>query len=247
MLAIISDIHANLEALTAILDHIQQQKATEILCLGDVVGYGADPLPCLEMAVTFSFTLCGNHEEAVIQKPIDFSRNAELAIKWTKRQVEETAIWKEFLNTLSLTEKRGNITYAHGSPRLPTTEYILPSDVGEPDDPHRPSKLKANFELIEKYCFVGHTHLPGVFLESMKYIAPQDINNHYVLPRDEKAIINIGSVGQPRDHNPNACYVTTDGHSVRWHRVPYDVGKTQSKILAAGLPEFLANRLVLGE
>ncbi|TET32486.1 MAG: metallophosphoesterase [Planctomycetota bacterium] len=247
MLAIISDIHGNLEALTAVLDHIQSQKATEILCLGDVVGYGPDPLACLEMAVTFSFNLCGNHEEGVIQKPIDFSRNAEIAIKWTKRQVEGTAIWSEFLNTLSLTEKRGNILYAHGSPKLPTSEYLLPSDIGEPESPTRPTKLKSNFDLMEEYCFVGHTHLPGVFLESMKYIAPQDINNHFVLPRNEKAIINIGSVGQSRDHNPNACYVTTDGHSVRWHRVPYDLGKTQMKIRGTALPEFLANRLALGE
>ncbi|MHC4663819.1 MAG: metallophosphoesterase family protein [Planctomycetota bacterium] len=247
MLAIISDIHANIEALSAVLDHIQSQNVTEILCLGDVVGYGADPLPCLEIAATFSINLCGNHEEGVIQKPLDFSKNARIAIQWTKRIVEDSGIWNTFLTVLALTEKRGNMLYAHGSPRLPTSEYLNPVDIHEPAHENRETKLQANFKLVEQYCFVGHTHIPGVFLESNQYVSPQDIKNHYVLPKNEKAIINIGSIGQPRDHNPNACYVTTDGHSVRWHRVPYDVHKTQQKIREAGLPEFLAERLVLGE
>ncbi len=249
--AIVSDIHSNLAALTAVLKDIEEHKADEIVCLGDVIGYGPQPLPCVDIArQQFRFTILGNHEEAVLYGAVGFNPKAKAAVDWTRDQFHleseeedaRNARW-QFLGDLpiSVEEEDGSgVQYVHGSPRDPTREYLFPTDVLNPE------KIYGIFEHVDRVAFNGHTHAPGVMTESGLFKLPQDGDNEYTLD-DEKVIINVGSVGQPRDGNNRSSYVLFDGQSVRFRRVAYDIDATielMSKI--DRLPEYLALRLKEG-
>lgn len=249
--AFVSDIHANLEALEAVLAHIHRQNPDRIICLGDVVNYGPDPAECLRIARRFDLTLLGNHEEAVLGHPYGFNPVAAEAARWTRGVLRPGLLsdgarrsnW-EFMQSLPLRHTEDGLLLVHASPRAPTTEYLLPFDI---DPLFGSEKLTQCFQLVDKICFVGHTHIPCAFHESMRFEFPQDIGNELVVSNDEKIIVNIGSVGQPRDRNNRACYVTYDGEVVRWHRVPYEIHKTCAKILKTALPQWCAKRLLKGE
>ena len=235
--AIISDIHGNLEALKTVLDDIKQRNVDAIYCLGDVIGYGPNPVECLEE--TFKcceFILMGNHEEAVLTGAFGFHPAAKEAVDWTRSQLkprwysvsQTRRRWDTVKNLpLSYTEDRN--LFVHGSPRDPTMEYILKSDT---DDLFGdvPEKIKEIFEQIEQACFVGHTHTPGIITQNSQWYNPQDFDGVWEMKAGEKIICNIGSVGQPRDKDNRACYITFTDKEIFYHRVPYDFRKTQERI-----------------
>lgn len=247
--AIISDIHANLEALEAVLADIAQFGVAEILCLGDVVGYGPNPVECTEIVRRrCKLSLCGNHDNAVIHGTYGFSHNARDAVEYTRRLMQPGLLslppvrsrWR-FIRDLPRSYKEGEVLYVHASPRDPINEYILAQDVhADPD------KLRILFDKIDKLCFVGHTHVPGIFTPEPSFKAPADADMCWEVAPG-KAIVNVGSVGQPRDGDNRACYVVFTGSEVRFRRVEYDFARTIAKIQAApGLAGTNAARLEKG-
>lgn len=208
--ALISDIHGNLEALEVVLDDIKSQGLTEIYCLGDIIGYGPNPRECIDRVMAnCTVTLLGNHDQGAMFDPDGFNIGAERAIFWTREQLETPSDrdnnekrW-EFLGELPRSHRNGSFLFVHGSPRNPLSEYIFPEDIYN----HR--KMERLFQLVERYCFQGHTHVPGVFTEGYQFYAPEEIDNEYTLG-DGKLMINVGSVGQPRDGDNRACYVILD-------------------------------------
>jgi len=239
--AIISDIHGNQEALRAVLEDIQSQDVEQIFCLGDVIGYGPDPCACIDLCRDFELCLLGNHDNGALFDPEGFSSGAERAIFWTRSQIEKDAgdnqsRWA-FLARLPRTVRHGDTMFVHGSPRSPLCEYVFPEDI------YNERKIKRIFVFIQKYCFQGHTHVPGVFTEDCRFMSPKDLNGHYRL-NDQKVMINVGSVGQPRDNDPRSCYVLVDGNDVMFRRVEYDWTVTRDKIYAIPeLDDFLGDRL----
>ncbi len=246
MRAILSDVHGNASALRAVLEDIDKRGIKEIISLGDLIGYGPEPIKCLEMARSFSVSLMGNHEEAVLFEPEGFSKKAQSAVEWTRKQLSNAHLTGgedpfEFVGSLLKRHSEGGLLWVHGSPREPTQEYIFPNDI------KRPHKLKPIFARFDQVCFVGHTHYAGVITEKLEFLMPPDLLNVYMIDQG-KAIINVGSVGQPRDGNPKASYVTFDGDSVVFHRVPYDLKMTADMIYKVPeLDNFLGDRLFKGK
>lgn len=246
--AIISDIHGNLPALKAVLADIDRIGVSEIWCLGDIVGYGPQPLDCWKLVKErCSIIIMGNHEKAMVNNSADrFNARARKAIEWTGKVIrgdaEGEAIMAEIAN-LPKNFERDGILFVHGSPADNTDEYLMPRDA------RNATKMKRQFDVMEGYVFVGHTHFPGVIEEGQAFVPPEYmLMNLYMLEYDIKAIINVGSVGQPRDKNAKACYVTFDGDSVVYRRVPYNVQETRKRIYAIpALDNFLGDRIVKGQ
>jgi diadenosine tetraphosphatase ApaH/serine/threonine PP2A family protein phosphatase len=252
VIAILSDVHANLEALRAVLDDAENQGAEALYSLGDVVGYGPNPRECIDLVMGFRVAILGNHDQAALFDPAGFSPVAERAIFWTREQLEASheprAVrekrW-EFLAALPRTHKEGGHLHVHGSARNPLNEYVWPEDV------YNQRKAERLFALVERCCFQGHTHVPGVFVEGTggghQYFAPDEVSHCYRLG-GRKALFNVGSVGQPRDGDPRACYALFDGETIRFRRVAYDVETTRRKIHAvAELAPVLGDRLREGK
>ncbi|MFW5857875.1 MAG: metallophosphoesterase family protein [Planctomycetota bacterium] len=243
--AIISDIHGNLEALQAVLADIDSVDIRRIVCLGDLVGYGPNPVECLQTLERYRVTILGNHELALTEGGQRFNARARRAIEWTAKELQSTEEGKDLFAQASAfprSHQQDGILYVHGSPCDPTNEYLLPKKASQPD------LLLPQFEKFDRYCFVGHTHLPGVFEPGRRFEKPEEmLMNIFMLDADSKAIVNVGSVGQPRDRNPDACYVLFDGDSVVFRRVAYDVKKTAKKIKANPmLDDWLGDRLLEG-
>ena len=239
--AIISDIHGNAEALRAVLDDIKSEGVEEIYRLGDVIGYGPNPCTCIDLSRDFKLCLLGNHDNGALFDPEGFSSGAERAIFWTRSQIEQESKDNEsrwaFLARLPRTVREGEKMFVHGSPRSPLCEYVFPEDI------YNERKIQRIFTFIQKYCFQGHTHVPGVFTEDCRFMSPRDLNGHYRL-NDQKVMVNVGSVGQPRDNDPRSCYVIVDGNDVLFRRVEYDWTVTRDKIYAIPeLDDFLGDRL----
>lgn len=247
--AIISDIHSNLAALTAVLEEIDRQGIEEIFCLGDLVGYGPQPAECLDLIVERQIvSIMGNHDQAVIYEPTNFNPGAERASYWTRQHLEEEANLDKrnhrwaFLGRLMFRLQMGNILLVHGSPRRPVSEYIFPDDIYT-----NTSKVASIFERVDHICFVGHTHVPGVFLDDPDFYSPDEIDGEYPIHENERAIINVGSVGQPRDQDTRASFVTVNDNVVSFHRVEYDVEDTVKKIFANPfIDDFEGKRLLEG-
>jgi diadenosine tetraphosphatase ApaH/serine/threonine PP2A family protein phosphatase len=207
-LAIISDIHANFEALTAVLAEIDRRGVKRIICLGDVVGYGPNPLECIDTVIErCEFSLMGNHDFAIFFEPYNFNTAAENAAFWTRTQFENdldinrrNRRWK-YLGSMPTRMSNERFVCFHGSPRRPINEYVFPDDIYS-----APQKMQAIFDRFERLCFVGHTHVPGVFVPDPDFYSPEELNNRFTVT-DERAMINVGSVGQPRDRNPKASFV----------------------------------------
>jgi len=254
MFAVISDIHSNLEALTTVLADIERRGIETIYCLGDVVGYGANPRECLDLIIKMTkWCVLGNHDYAVLYEPTNFNFAAEQASFWTRESLENerdkelrNRRW-QFVGMLPMRRtvktKLGDrsvvIDFVHASPRKPINEYIFPDDVYT-----NPVKVQVLFEKVKYICFVGHTHLPGVFLNEPDFYLPDELGNVYPIVDGEKAIINIGSVGQPRDRDNRASYVFVEQDRVHFVRLEYDLEATAKKILAVEqLDNFHAERL----
>lgn len=241
--AIISDIHGNLEAAEAVLADIKQQGITEVYCLGDIIGYGPNPRECIDRVMaSCKLTLLGNHDQGALFDPEGFNPGAERAIFWTRKQLEtgdpkgNEKRW-EFLGELPRTHRDGKLLFVHGSARNPLNEYVFPEDI------YNQRKMERIFALVDQYCFQGHTHVPGVFTESLKFFSPEDVNFEYDLGA-EKILVNVGSVGQPRNHDWRSSYVVLNDNHLSFRRVEYDIDKTVAKIYATPeLDNFLGDRL----
>ena len=244
--AIISDIHANLEALQTVVEDARSQVDT-FVCLGDIVGYNASPAECLSLVQELcEVIIVGNHDQATAGTRTydDFNSYAQEAINWTKEQLTPTDI--DFLKNLELTEVFGkHYLAAHGSPRH-TDEYLL-----------HPQRIQQNFAYLIKNmprihcCFVGHTHVPMIWQCSEEgVISPvEKIGSDTVyLDPSRRYIINPGSVGQPRHGDPASSYLILDDDSLTatFRAISYDIGATQDKIYDAMLPIPLAERLEIG-
>ena len=247
MKAILSDIHGNLEALQAVLEDVARHRVEAIYCLGDVVGYGPNPRECLEAAMAWDVVLLGNHDHAAMVGPEDFHPVAERALLWSRAQLDapvpspsDAAQRWAFLGDRPVLHREGDRLFVHASARDPLWEYVFPEDA---DDAER---MQALFTRVAHLCFQGHTHVPGIFTEGPDFITPQQADHAY-RPTTEKAMINVGSVGQPRDGDWRACYVLLDGDTIRFRRVEYDVDTTVAKIHATPkLPCWLGDRLLVG-
>jgi len=238
MKALISDIHSNIEALTAVWEDIEKKGCDEVYCLGDIVGYGPDPEECIDLVMT-KCRVCtmGNHDFGVVKMPFGFNRFARASIEWTKDRlkpgllsIKKKKIWK-WIDNLPHTHEEDDISYLHASPIDPIMDYVKETDVkdmglgiGE--------KIKEIFGKIKRACFIGHTHKPAVITDDYEYIIPQELDEHIkILDPGRKYLINIGSVGQPRDKINTACYLLFDGENrIEYRRVPYDFEKTAQKI-----------------
>lgn len=235
--AILSDIHANVEALRAVLDDIREIGLTTVYNLGDTIGYGPDPETCIDLArECCTRNLCGNHDYAVLHDAEGFNPVAYAAVEFARKRLQPKGNDPErqrrwvFLEELDPFYEADGFELMHGSPRQPITEYVLPSD---PElDPH---KLKDIFAAMNRHvAFVGHTHFPGVIEErEAAFLIPANMQNEYKI-REKRAIINVGSVGQPRDRDIRSCYVIFDGQRVIWRRVAYDIEKTINKVFSSG-------------
>ena len=247
--AVLSDIHSNLEALSAVMEALASERVDRVLCLGDVLGYGADPAACLaRVQASQAIVIGGNHDLACVGK-LDlewFNDAARAAVLWTRDQLGFTDL--DWLRRLPLTATEGPFTLVHGSLGHPERfEYLV--DIAQAID-----TLAACRTLM---CLVGHTHLSCVveydrmrcriirILTRAEELADVEFRNE---PETVRYLVNPGSVGQPRDGDPRASFalIDTDEKRLSIHRVPYDVETAAQKIRRAGLPEFLADRLAVG-
>lgn len=246
--AIISDIHGNLDALTVVLDDIKKRGIEDVYCLGDTIGYGPNPLECLDLVMEkCRWMLMGNHDFAALFEPTAFNSSAESAAYWTRRQFElepdeakRRRRW-QFLGNLDFRQTLGAGMCYHASPRRPINEYIFPDDIFI-----MPAKIRQIFDRVKTRCFVGHTHHPGVFTDEPEFYPPPELDYVYRF-NDEKCIINPGSVGQPRDHDPRSSYAIVSDTQVEFIRLEYDVQAVIKKIKKIDqLNNFLGTRLLDG-
>lgn len=229
--AIISDIHSNLEALIKTFEIIDQRSVDEIVCLGDIIGYGANPNECVELIRRrCGIVIKGNHEDAVLN-PITaehFSENARSAIVWTRQQLTNEHI--AYLTTLSLTQSKNDLFFVHSSPCNPDEwNYIFDEDAAAD-----------SFNCFsETLAFIGHTHVPAIFS------AEGQVFN---ISKDERFLINAGSVGQPRDRNKHLSFGLFDTNTWTYENIrsAYDVETAVWKILKTSLPSKLGHRLLMG-
>ncbi len=243
-LAIISDIHSNIEALQAVLPAIDAEGADAILNLGDIIGYNAGPNECLELLQARPvLSLAGNHDLALLEeaRAQHFNLIAYQALQWNREMVRPEFL--EFFRSLPLTREGQGFLACHGTPTS-TEAYVVY---------HFQGKRLLNFLRDRqdlKVCFFGHTHKRALWYRDIRgKVALLDIApGKMLLDRQCLYLINPGSVGQPRDGNPEAAYAIFDDQefSVHFKTVPYDIAAAQRRILAAGLPEFLAERLSQG-
>ena len=234
-IAVISDVHSNIEALKAVLSKLDQTDVERVICLGDIVGYGADPGGCLELVKKrCDVVVAGNHDCAIgdFEEYSMLNLYAAEAIDWTRNILSDE--WKIYLETLPMVLEENNIVYVHSSPHKPENwSYIV-------------SREDALYEF--RYfkgsaAFVGHSHKAGIYCHD-----GDTFDDEVILHKGKRYIINVGSVGQPRDGNPDASYAVYDEgmNKVNINRVAYDVEAAADKIREAGLPSFLSSRLTTG-
>ncbi|MCA9322659.1 MAG: metallophosphoesterase family protein [Planctomycetes bacterium] len=248
--AVISDLHSNIVALRAVFEDIDRRGIDTIYCLGDVVGYGPDPEPCIDLVrERCAFTVRGNHDEALFSGADRFNPYARGAILWTRDRLRPGLFrprinnerW-EWLQSLPLEQRVGDHWFVHGSPRDHVNEYIYREDVFFNAD----GKLKTIFAGVKKTLFVGHTHLPVVIGDDLKTFVPSGQEATCNLT-DRKFIVNVGSVGQPRDRDPRACYVEWNEPRLTYHRIAYDVDSVVKRIKKLdALDPILGTRLLDG-
>lgn len=240
--AFISDVHSNLEAFLAVLNEIDSRGVDEIVCLGDIVGYNANPNKCIEIINDRGIKcIMGNHDARAsgLEEPDDFTHLAKEAILWTRRQLNQKNI--SFLKNLprTLSFPGDKILAVHGSINS-TDEYIFSAQ-----------DLAENFLRMEeagiKTCFFGHTHVRIAFGQNGEGINPL-YQGEITIEGNKKYLVNPGSVGQPRDGDPRAAFLiyNTDAEVIEFFRVQYDMDKCCEKIIRAGLPIELAERLITG-
>lgn len=238
--AIISDIHGNYEALTVVLDVIDEMDVDGIVCLGDVVGYGANPNEVVELVRSRAdVTVLGNHDQAAVVPAEEayFNSWAVQAIRWTRDELTEENL--EYLRSLTYESFLADVRLVHASPGEPEKwRYIL--------SPQAAAREFSTFD--ESFCFIGHSHVPMIVLRT-EIGASELLEGEVALPAGARVLMNVGSVGQPRNGDPRACFAVLDleDRSARLVQVAYDLHTARTKILQAGLPRFLGDRLLLGQ
>ncbi len=278
MKAFISDIHANEDALQNVLNDIDQHNVDEIICLGDIVGYGPDPVSCTEQVMDCAKqTILGNHDHALTHGAIGFNDIAQEAIDFTREimkcqgsedetkilsRVCLTCLEKEesprcfdmessskehwgFLENLPTHKRDGDLLYVHGSPLDPTFEYVMPDVFSR----FKPERVQDMFTEVDRLAFCGHTHYPCAVDSDIVFHYPQVHGSTVTLDPEKKYIINIGSVGQPRDRDNRSCYVLFDQtkRTVEWRRIEYDIQSVVDRISSmCGLDNWCGERLLLG-
>ncbi|MFA5114494.1 MAG: metallophosphoesterase family protein [Candidatus Omnitrophota bacterium] len=239
--AIIGDIHANLEALNAVTNDISGEGADRCFCVGDVVGYASNPWECIDRIKALAeVTVAGNHDWAAAGRLASsyFNLQARQAISWTAGHLESAEL--DFLSSLELVYRDEDFTLVHGTLDMPE-KFNYMTDV---------LSSRESFSCLRNnICFLGHSHLPAVFIQNSDKEVKQDKAGCIVLEKGKKYIINVGSVGQPRDGDPRSCYCLYDSakKEVRFRRVDYNVPAARKKIIEAGLPRFLGDRLLTGK
>ena len=241
-LAVFSDIHSNLEAFRAVLADMKALKLRHGICLGDVVGYGADPCACVDMLRAMGCpVLLGNHDEAVASEAElgEMNHSARTGIRYARLKLPQEQ--RNWLGSLPLVIKEDDCEFVHGSLDSPSDWYYAVS----------PEDVTLHFAAQTcPICFCGHTHDPMFWhWNGQRKLTVRRGHGRIPIPQGGKTLINAGSVGQPRDGNPDACYVIL-GPKAEWvefRRVSYDISKAKAKILKAGLPHFTADRLSVGK
>jgi diadenosine tetraphosphatase ApaH/serine/threonine PP2A family protein phosphatase len=244
VIALISDIHSNFEALEAVLDVLEARGVRNLACLGDIVGYGPQPSECIAALRSWSQAICiqGNHDAALLGTldSTGFNENAKKAIDINRTQLG--ADDRRFLKALPLTAEAEGVLLFHGSPTHPLEEYLK-----------SPTAIHTAFRVVEgRWIAVGHTHDPLlIFMDSEGKLGARQPEGDQIYPLapDRRYLMNVGSVGQPRDGDPRACATILDPESgtMEYIRVPYDVAATQKKMRALGFPEYLGSRLGKGQ
>ncbi|MGE3173318.1 MAG: metallophosphoesterase [Planctomycetota bacterium] len=241
-IGILGDVHGNMEALTAVVDAMRRDGVEEWVQVGDIVGYGPEPSACIDLIRDLRCAVCmGNHDAAVLGM-LDtayFNNFAKAAIQWTRSQLRPQDL--DYLRALQLVVKKGDYTVVHGTLHLPEQFGYVVSQVEARDS----LRLQQTF-----MCFVGHSHVPAVYLERENGQLDMVFQSEAEVSIDgyARVLMNVGSVGQPRDEDPRATYAIYDtaAKTASIRRVKYDIAGVQRKIRKAGLPEMLAHRLSLG-
>lgn len=243
--ALLSDIHGNKEALVACMQHIARNPVDRIIFMGDIVGYGADPAFCLDTVMTLCVegvarAVLGNHDEAVFKPSEDMNAAARTAIDWTRQQLG--ALHQDYLKSLPFSIEEGEYMFVHASAAAPDKWPYITKD--------RDADICLRY-TTKRVVICGHVHRPQYFhgmdrkpLEA--FVPPANVP--VPLLKMRRWVVVLGSVGQPRDHNPAAAYSVLDSAQGRivMHRVPYDIDSAAQKIRSAGLPPALAERLYTG-
>lgn len=240
-IAVFSDVHANLEALQAVLSDMEALALDQRVCLGDTVGYGPDPVECLEKVRALGCPIVkGNHDEAAGCDDAldDMGGLARFGIRYARKKLSKEM--RDYLCELPLTHTDGECQFVHASLDVPAKwDYVLSA-----------WDAISHFESqTHRLCFCGHTHVPMVWhMDEEGSLDFWTGVGRIELPAKGRILVNVGSVGQPRDHNPAACYVVCGRHArwVEFCRVEYAISQTCKKIRAAGLPPYAAERLTLG-
>ncbi len=237
--AVLADIHGNLEALMAVLGRIDEADPDRLICVGDLVGYGANPAECIRtIRAREPIAVAGNHDWAAVGKlsTAYFNADARDSIEWTVSHLSQDEL--EYLSLLELVQVADDVTVVHSSPSFP--DYF--------DYLQTLYDVRLAFDHMDTMiCFIGHSHVPVMFKDSTPITYFTD-KAEFRIPDGNRAIINVGSVGQPRDMNPRACYVLydSDEHVVTMHRQEYDVQAAAERMMDAGLPATNAARIVVG-
>ena len=247
MIAIIAAIHGNLEALQAVLEDIAKRNINTIYCLGDVIGYGPNPRECIEIVRDrCEFSLMGDFDESILFCTHFYQRGTveETTIDWIRNQLnskqyeeeQNYRLW-DFIGNLQQKVCRDNCLYVHSFPRSNRRSF-----------PVNFEQLKFAFSHLGNYnvCFSGASHIPSVFTEEYQYHYAANINNFFHLSSTNKQIIDVGSVGKPRDGDTRACYVICDKKTVQWIRVIYNIEETIEQIYNCSLPDIIADNLRTG-
>ena len=237
--AILGDIHGNWEALTAVLDDARQRGVDQHLSVGDLVGYNPDPIRCIDHVRDIGcIVVQGNHDFFSVRMPStrDMSAVAAAAIEWTRAHLHDDH--RLYLGKLPRTRMFDNISIAHNTLEEPRVwQYML-----EVDDASRSFAFQRT-----PLCFIGHTHVPVLFHKKDRIVTVTKLETFKLEP-ESQYVVNVGSVGQPRDRDPRASYVIYDSETgeITLKRIAYEVGRTQEKIRKSGLPLWLALRLSFG-
>lgn len=237
---LISDIHGNLEALSAVLDDLEKRGVESIHCLGDVIGYGADPAACLKLAGKHCDTkLLGNHEYAALglQSCENFNDAARSSTEWTQQTLDDDCI--SAMSDFALDRPMDDMYLVHASPFEPSEwHYILSA-----------TDAVSAFECLrQKISFFGHSHIPAILREKPNGLPSFQTGHDFTADPEGRYLVNVGSVGQPRDGDPRAAYVIFESEEldIEFHRVEYDIEAAQHKMREADLPSTLINRLSAG-
>lgn len=239
--ALLSDIHSNLEAFQAVIKDLECEKVDHVCFLGDIVGYGADPDQCIDLLLTLTArAVAGNHDWAAVglTDTSYFNSVAKTAVDWTAKQISPSQ--RKFLTNLPLTCMPSGIQLAHATPHKPERwDYIFSLQ----------EAIDGFAHCQQQICFIGHSHSPVTFMENREGTVSLLPDSSFSLRDECRYIINVGSVGQPRDGDPRAAYGIFDSEHLSFSlkRVAYPIEDTQKKIIAAGLPPSLASRLSAGK